>query len=1101
MADERLKTEGLPLPSSVSALAARRRAEFDREVEGWTDSMGWGLASTARLFGIDVGPTARRGAVEDRADSPRPIIPRVVLLPRDQRRQLGLIATSIVTPTVDRLSRLFPEYEWEATVGEFAGQGLLKVEEGSVVVDGVAHDVVRVTDDVSATITGDEAEMRELLEAWAAAYEVRRDHSDIGYLLGLTYVQLGRLEDGVAAMVDVADALEPGHDHGVYVSIFDQIAELGGARKLSPELRVRFYNAHGLCLSRIGRYEEALGQFKRLRRLAKRIADTWAIGQSYLHVGVVYAETGKPRRARAEYQKAIAHGRKHGDLTLLSRVLHNLAVLTAHDASEAHRFLNESLRLKEAEEDWMGLVHVHLTRGLVYALAEERSEARRAYGRAVRLARRHDLRHLLVISLQELAVIAVEDGRTTDAVTALREANEIAEREGYERLERQTRGRLAGALAAGGKLVEAAELFERVYDAERESGTPEGAMEALYNWAVTVLHLGDAPAARQLLGRALRRARSLDDISWVGQVRLASAFSVNGGEPSAEGIRRLHAYARDEARQGENAVSAWLLDRRSRALVTLDASPTEVEEGFRDAEAAHRAVDDTASLIGLYASWFVWRRETMGLTPEGIEASAEPLRRMQAAAEASGDIVALAQAVDEEAVGFQHLGRYAEAEPLHRRSLRLSERASDARGEVVSLTNLGELCRKTDRTEEALAFYDRAIRVALSEGDGDAELALLHNRALALEALGRVGEAEQALRGTRRRARRLKAWGDQSRATIALGNLAWGTGDRQAAIRHYRRAFEMAQRHGETVASLKAALAWGHALDGRRGAEAARERIRGLADNETVSALDPHQRFSVYRVLAGLAEAVGDLDDAAAMWSEAAAVAPDRDSGALAWGALGDVRRERGDGAAADEAFRQAFDREDDPDGRAALLYDRFRSLALVDDEVALESVFDEARSFMEEHELHLRLVDLHMAAGDHNWESGESESAVQLYIAAIMYGVGLSEAGEWDDEERSAPFVEIPFHLFDRLMEIASGKWPELGGPPEAIEFLRMATESWLREAVGDEAATITRILLWPFRAAARFAAQPHLRRDQRAIERVLAEETQAALRLEDTS
>ena len=633
------------LLDQLSGLAAQRQAELIRDLAGWLEPIRRDLESTTRMLGTEVEPRMRaNNLLRDEGERPQTgptSSRRPVLLSRERRRQLGLIATSIVTPTVDRMSRLFPEYDWEAAVDELAGHGLVEIEEGGIVVDGIAYDTVQVVDDVSATVEEDEVEARELLDAWAAAYEAHRQHSDIGYLLGLTYIRLGRLEAGVAAMVDVASGLEPGRDHGVYVSVFDQIAELGGARKLSPEVRARFFNAHGLCLSRLGRYEEALDRFKRLRRLAKRIGDTWAVGQSYLHVGVVYAETGKPRRARAEYEKAVAHGREHGDVTLTSRVLHNLAVLSAHDPAEAHPLLDESLGLKTADEDWMGVVHVHLTRGLVHALAGERSEARRAYAQAARLARRHDLRHLLAISLQESAVAAVEDGQTTDAVVALREANEISEREGYERLECQTRGRLAGALASEGDFGEAAELFERAYEVEQKNGTTEGALEALHNWAVAVLHLGDAPKARQLLGRALRRARELGDVSWVGRVRLVSAFSANGGEPSAAGVRQLYGHARDEARRGEDAVSAWLLDRRSRALVALGAASTEVEEGFRDAEAAHRAVGDTVGLVGLYASWFAWRRDTMGLTPEGIEASAESLRRMQAVAEASGDEVAL----------------------------------------------------------------------------------------------------------------------------------------------------------------------------------------------------------------------------------------------------------------------------------------------------------------------------------------------------------------------------------------------------------------------------------------------------------------------------
>ena len=236
-----------------------------RSLTPWYEPFGRNLAATARLLGVDSGASRQPagGGGGGRPVTPHPARP--LLLPRTQRYALGLIATSIVTPTVDRMQRLFPEYEWDGYVERLAADGLVEVEPKAVVVEGVAYDAIRAIPAVLATIENDDEENRELLEGWAAAYEVRREHSDIGYLLGMTYLQLGRFEDSVEAMVDVAGALEPGSDHGVYVTIFDQIATLNGERKLSPNLRIRFRDAYGTCLSRIGRYEEALGQFKKLR--------------------------------------------------------------------------------------------------------------------------------------------------------------------------------------------------------------------------------------------------------------------------------------------------------------------------------------------------------------------------------------------------------------------------------------------------------------------------------------------------------------------------------------------------------------------------------------------------------------------------------------------------------------------------------------------------------------------------------------------------------------------------------------------------------------------------------------------------------------------
>lgn len=1074
----------------LQLIAAQREAEFLQGLAGHLSAFGHDLEATARRFGVqgvtfdEAGPSppSRPAGTSKRPNAMASRPPS--LMPRERRHLLGLLATSIVMPTVDRMERLFPEYEWDKAVRHLASEGFVTTETDAIVgPDGTRHDAIRVLPEIKAAIEGDEDEERDLLEAWVAAYEVRRDHSDIGMLLGATYLRLSRLEDSVEVMVHVAEALDPGSDNDWYLNMLSQIIDLNGDKKLRPDLRVRLYNAYGLCLNRAGRRTEASEWFRRLRRYATRTGDVWGVGQSYLNAGANYAELGEPRRARSDYRKAETHARTHGDDVLLSRVLHNLAVLMAgNDSDEAHRLLNESVALKESADDVMGTVHVHLARGLVHALAGEQTEAQGAYSKAVQLARRHDLRHLLAVALVESGIAAREDKQADRGIGAFREAYAIAEVEGYGAVLHRARGQLAVTLAQSGGYEEAAGLFEQVIKVDQESGEPANVVSALHDWALCVLHLGEIERAQHLLDQALAHAREIGDTSWTERVQMARAFSVSAGEPSLEGAQRLRTLAREETERGQADVAAWLLDRRSRALVVLHAPSSEIEFSFQEAEAAFGALEDAASLVELYASWFTWHREATGLNQEGIVASFALLHRMQEAADAAGDPVALAQALDEEAVGLQHLERYDEAEPLHRRALRLSKSATDERDRAVSLTNLGELYRRSGRAAKAIPLYEEAI--ALSGGDKAALQTLRHNRALALETVGRPDEAQAELVATRRRAQALGAWGDHARASIALGDLAWATDDRPRAVGLYRQAYAVALDHEERIIALKAALAWGHALEGRRGAEAARSRIRDLAQNDLVAGLSPRERYELYRVLAGLAEVVDDMEDAAEQWAQAAAVASDREHSADAWFSLGAARLETGDPSGADAAFREALNCKDDPEERAALMFDRFRALAAAGDDESLEAIYDEARQWMEEHGFTSRLVDLHMAVGDHQWEGADYAEAVKAYAVAAVH------AATFVTDESDDALTPVLFHTFDRLREIVWERQPGLGPPAVALASLRDETEVWFQSQVPTDDPLVVRLLLWPLRAAARLAALGRKRATAKATRQILMEE-----------
>ncbi len=183
-----------------------------------------------------------------------------------------------------------------------------------------------------------------------------------------------------------------------------------------------------------------------------------------------------------------------------------------------------------------------------------------------------------------------------------------------------------------------------------------------------------------------------------------------------------------------------------------------------------------------------------------------------------GDRVGLSQSLNNVGNSYRRLGEHQKALEHHRRSLAIKVEIGDRNGGGYSHHNIGEVLSDQGLHEESLEAFARAEREWQAVGNRRALAAALKSEGLALEALGRLGQALERLQASLELRRDPPNPHGEADTLLSLARVQLRLGRDADAVKSYSSALEIAERLDQT--SLI-----GDALAGLATAEAARGNV------------------------------------------------------------------------------------------------------------------------------------------------------------------------------------------------------------------------------------------------------------------------------------
>ncbi len=198
----------------------------------------------------------------------------------------------------------------------------------------------------------------------------------------------------------------------------------------------------------------------------------------------------------------------------------------------------------------------------------------------------------------------------------------------------------------------------------------------------------------------------------------------------------------------------------------------------------------------------------------GLRHSLEELRIF----EGLGERVGLSQSLNNVGNSYRRLGEHEKALEHHRRSLAIKVEVGDRNGAGFSHHNIGEVFSDQGLHSEALESFARAEKEWQAVGNRRALAAALKSEGLALEALGRLGQARERLQASLELRRDPPNPRGEVETLLSLGRVQLRLGRDADAVKSYTSALDTAEKLDQT--SLI-----GDALAGLATAEAARGNV------------------------------------------------------------------------------------------------------------------------------------------------------------------------------------------------------------------------------------------------------------------------------------
>jgi tetratricopeptide (TPR) repeat protein len=959
----------------------------------------------------------------------------VVLLTAAAREALGLIVAAPIPMTASHLNNLFPDVDWSKHIRRLKQLKLINDE--CLVVSAKP---------VDASFAD---ELSELESRWVSRLEELQNHVDCALFLSLLYIKKERLDDAVLLVADAALTTESNRWMPACTSILKALNNTDRRiRKMQPETRMEFFRAFGHCLSASRQFEEARAQFEKLRSTAARRKDPESVGLALLNIGTNYHKQGDVKSAIRFYERTRQHATKHKLTILASHALANLGQIEVEvDPESGIELLQESIKLKKKCNDEVGIAESTQVLAQAFAALGDLASAIRYYDEAEALAQDLQLVHLQTLLLNNKANTLFAAGKRSEAHRVFKKARRLADTEGFdELLVRATEG-VSRVLYSMGKLNEAQSCMEELLRLAKETELFEFVMTAHHGLWASKTRLGDHDGGSRHYKALTRLARKRKTEHWLIRALEDKSRPIENGDFVGADPKQLKELIQKEARRSDKAAMAALWIELAHICVPDDVAAA--------TDATHKCIaccEDEVELVDLlldaHEFLYTLHWDFAGQFDEAIET----LDAIADLAKRHRNVEKELAAIDQKGICLQDLNREGEALQLHKRVSDLARKLKLDWLAVTSLHNLAECHRRLGDTNAALGVFKTARKVAADSDDEASLIQIDHGRALALENSQKLDEASTLFKECRDGSRRLEWWSEYVRACEAIANLSWTRGKKKTAVKQYEKALlecdsrDVIERKAQIAFNLSRLL---RLLGDVRKAHRVLAKHIDLVD-------DPFLLSDFHSTLAELCEDTNRLDDAREHWQIAVQSAEnvgDEDEIAYCRSNYADFERRHGDPKRTirelDELLRGKLSAED----RGIALKQLFKALLERKSEKRAESVFHAAQDHLQKHGLTEQLIDLYMAAFDHNWIGNRESrfSALQAYVAAFLAAVADPEC-----EERLG---DIFGHTMLKLTR------PETAPSLTQLEWLASRLENWLTEQFGD--AELISMLMHPVRYA----------------------------------
>jgi len=962
---------------------------------------------------------------------------KVVILSLDSRQALGMMVTSPIPLPMGLFKKLFPETNWAQHYRLLTKHGLVKNNAGRLYPSREAKKV----------ILSDKAESGRLAEVWIKKFESLKEYPDIVLYLATHYMSAGRLEDAVQVLSDIANSGVYGRTNETYLRLLELIAQERVIQKLRPRARVRMFHALAVCLTEAGNYEKAIEWFDRVHRESLRIKDRYWLGQYYVNSGIAHYYSGDLAKAAAACQKAIKHGEKTGDETLISNALGNLAQvkLSQDEPDAAIVLLKRSIAAKRRGRDRFGMATAYAQMGTIEAKRGNHRVAITHFRRAETMFAQFEAAHDLAKTHFNLGKAYAALGQHGKACGSYKKAIRVAEAEGELDLRLLATQGFAESCHVLKRFADIEEAFQKILDSTDAAKHGESRISAYFGIGVAQRSRGLGEDGRGNLKRALHLARKLNEPTWVFKSLVALASPMDQGALPSPSLARLIRLALRE-QKCENWKVAAKLWELTVGYYTEPGSLDEVEASFASVGlCTEKSGANPEAQLSVLLKLYAWERRA-NLYPQAIET----LQRAEELAATHKLVSEQAQVIDERGTCCHWLERRDEAVALHKRAVRLARKHSLPSQLRISLNNLGETLRQVGKTKQSVAAFAESERLSRSAGDLVNAIATGINRALAIEESGDRPRAAALFNRCCLEAKKGRYWRENARSLKCLAELAWSQRRPDVAGDRYRAALSVAKRHG--LVDLQTEIAVNYASLLKQTGESGKA-LKMLSEYEGNIG---HHRASYinYEVMADLCLKCGDVCRARTNWElgKAAALASgNHDHVAICAARLAELFEEEHKFDLAAIELETAIKHEHDSKGQAMLLIQLLRVQLQAGDSKKAAQTFNAARTLADAHGLVSAMVDIHIIASDFAWKEGNRESRVNAligYLAAIVYGV-LHQASDY--------VSNAGYHIVGRLTR-------------ESLAVALNDFESMFEEARKClpakllSAQTIMPLVLWPF-------------------------------------